>query len=71
MVPQIPRNLEEVNIENEWAETWSATLFLSTLDNNWGFAIFATSENYKVLQRCSEIYIDGAFKTCPSPSPNF
>jgi hypothetical protein len=71
MVPQIPRNLEEVNIENEWAETWSATLFLSTLDNNWGFAIFATSENYKVLQRCSEIYIDGTFKTCPSPYSQF
>jgi hypothetical protein len=71
MVPPIPRNVGEVEIDDEWAETWSGTRFLSTVDHNWGFAIFATSNNYKVLQRCSEIYIDGTFKTCPSPYSQF
>lgn len=60
-----------MKIEDEWAETWCGVQFLSKLANNWGFAIFATAANYKMLQRCSEICIDGTFKTCPAPYHQF
>jgi len=33
--------------------------------------MFVTEPNLKILQRCSTIYIDGTFKTCPKPYQQF
>lgn len=44
--PLIPHNVNEVLIENEWAEIWSGTDFLCHQDNDWGVQIFGTDENF-------------------------
>lgn len=67
LVPPIPRHIADVAIDGEWAETWNGNPFLSMIDNNWGLAVFSTDNNFKILNRCAEIYIDGTFKSCPVP----
>ena len=67
LIPQIPRVIADVRIEGEWANTWSQERFLLHLDNDWGIAVFATDENLQRLQLCHDVYMDGTFRTCPSP----
>lgn len=71
LVPPIPRVCADVRIEGEWANTWLHERFLLHLDNDWGVAVFATDENMQKLQRCHDVYIDGTFRTCPSPYTQF
>jgi hypothetical protein len=71
MLPPIPGDVDDVDIMAEWAETWSGGRFLSYQDNQWGLLIFATDDNFRRLQRCQDIYIDGTFKTCPAPYGQF
>lgn len=67
LLPPIPHSIDDVEINGEWGRTWSHRPFLSLLDNNWGILLFVTGANLKILQRCTTIYIDGTFRTCPKP----
>ncbi|GFO39893.1 hypothetical protein PoB_006639800 [Plakobranchus ocellatus] len=71
VVPPIPQVCADVRIEGEWANTWLQERFLLYLDNDWGVAVFATDENMQRLQRCHDVYINGTFRTCPSPYTQF
>ena len=71
LLPPIPHAIEDVSINGEWGRTWAHRPFLSLLDNDWGISVFVTEANLKILQRCSTIYIDGTFKTCPKPYQQF
>ena len=70
-LPPLPQDIDEVDIAGEWARNWRGQPLLSHLDNDWGIAIFCTTENIRILQRCETIYIDGTFKTCPAPYSQF
>ena len=67
LLPPIPQIIDDVVVEDEWAETWRGDQFLSLLYNEIGISIFATEENIETLERCNTIYLDGTFKTCPVP----
>ena len=71
LIPPIPHDVHDVEIENEWSETWTGELFLSHQDNDWGISIFATDDNLRKLQRCETVYMDGTFKSCPQPYVQF
>jgi hypothetical protein len=45
LVPNIPWEVDDVEIEGTWAETWSGDYFLLHQDNDWGILLFATPEN--------------------------
>ena len=62
-LPPLPH---DIDIAGEWGRTWRGQPFLSHLDIDWGFAIFSSEANVRILQRC-ETYIDGSLNTCPSP----
>jgi len=66
-VPPIPRTIDEVDICDQWALTWSGEKFLQLLDSDWGIAVFATDENLAVMGQCSELYVDGTFRSTPRP----
>ena len=67
MRPPILADIDDVVIDDVWAETWSAEQYLFHLDNDWGVAIFGTEDNLRFNGTCSEIYLDGTFKTAPHP----
>ena len=71
LLPPIPHDIDEVNIEGEWRETWNGDRFFRQKDGNWGNLIFATKANLKILEKCTTVYIDGTFKTCPGPYAQF
>jgi hypothetical protein len=66
-VPRIPRTVTDVNIAGVWAETWNGDNFLAHIDNAWAVVVFATDENFTVLQQCRDLFIDGTFRTAPRP----
>ncbi|PIK32840.1 hypothetical protein BSL78_30347 [Apostichopus japonicus] len=71
LIPPIPHTVEEVVIADEWAETWGGRRYLSLQDNDWGNLVFCTDSSYGKLQQCSVLYMDGTFKTCPTPYTQF
>jgi len=63
-LPKLPKTLDDVKIEGEWAETCDGETFLmpnSTKD----LVLFSTNDNLQRLSECKTIYVDGTFKTCP------
>ena len=70
-VPPILRNVDDVNIDGEWANTWQGFRNLVHLDNDWGIAVFATDANIETLENCRHVYIDGTFRTVPNPYRQF
>ena len=70
-VPDIPATILDVAIQGQWAETWSGDEFLLYLDNIWGVAIFATEAYLRRLRKCTDVYMDGTFRTCPHPYGQF
>jgi hypothetical protein len=66
-MPQIPRNVLDVNVTAPWSRTWTDEKFLLWKDNQWGILVFGTKENMVVLKKCRYIYIDGTFRTAPKP----
>ena len=67
MMPPIPESFEEVDPQNEWAETWIGERFLTLNDREWGVLAYATDEDLRNLARCDTLYIDGTFKSAPNP----
>ena len=61
-IPPVPHDVDEVQIEDAWADTWFNERFLQHLDNDWGIAVFATEENLSNLAQCEVVYMDGTFK---------
>ena len=56
-VPNIPHRVDDVGIEDTWGETWSGDDYLLHQDNDWGILIFATTENFRCLRKCADVYI--------------
>lgn len=71
LLPDIPHNIEDVNIDGDWAETWRGLRHLVALDNDWGITVFGTDEDLELLGNCTEIYVDGTFRTAPFPYNQF
>ena len=67
LMPAILENVDNVQFENESTETWEGEHFILHQDNEWGLVVFATDEAIQTLQRCSSVFIDGTFKSCPCP----
>ena len=44
-VPEIPETVEQVELNNEWAETLDGDRNLLHIDNDWGIAVLATNED--------------------------
>ena len=57
----------DIQIDGEWAETWQRIPHLIRLDNDWGIAVFGTNNNMEIIERWSNIYIDGTFRSAPQP----
>ena len=57
VLPPIPHHLGEVEIGGTWAESWNGAPFLSKLDNQDGYAVFATQRSLQRLARCSQVGI--------------
>lgn len=70
-MPPIPNSIQNVAVNSEWAKTWKGRQFLSFQDNNIGVAIFTTKRLLKVLQKADCLYVDGTFRTAPSPYKQF
>ena len=71
LMPPTPGEIQDVEIVGEWERTWTDRQFLSHQDNDWGLLVFATNQNFRHLQQCENVYIDGTFKTCPQPYEQF
>ena len=67
LVPTIPWEVGDMEIEG----TWAGDYFLLHQDNDWGILLFATPENLEGLSRCTDVYVDGTFRTCPRPYSQF
>ena len=65
--PPIPSRIEDVEITDEWGETWQGRRYLSLCDNDWAVSVFATDRNLRKLRECQTIYMDGTFRSCPEP----
>ena len=66
-LPPIPQNIQEVNVEGQWAQTWRGHNFLSLQDNALGILVFVTIPFLHILCEVETIFIDGTFKTAPRP----
>ena len=60
LVPPIPANVDEVVVEDVWAQTWREENFLMD-QNNMGILCFATESDLQKLATCNIIYVDGTF----------
>lgn len=65
--PPVPTTIQDVAITGEWSRTWHDKNFLTHIDNGWGVAIFATDKSLRILASCSTIFVDGTFRSAPSP----
>ena len=66
LVAPIPRNVDDVNIDGDWANTWQGFQNLVHLDNDWGIAVFETDANIETLENCRHVCIDGTFRMVPN-----
>ena len=66
-VPEVPHSIDDISIHGPWKRSWSNDRFLLQQDNDWGMLLYAINDNLKNLRECTEIYIDGTFRTCPNP----
>ena len=62
-----PRDIQGVIIQGPWANTWNGMRNLLAQSNRIGVAIFVSDENMRALSACSDIYVDGTFRTAPHP----
>lgn len=65
--PAIPRRVRDVTVRGQWKRTWKGETFLVHQDTHWGILLFMSPICAARLQHCSNIYVDGTFKTCPKP----
>lgn len=65
--PSIPRRVRDIVVRGKWRKTWNSKDFLVHQDNTFGLMIFMSQKCAVALQKCSDIYVDGTFATCPKP----
>jgi hypothetical protein len=70
-VPALPVDIDDVDIQGDWARTRRGNQFLNHIDNQWGLAIFTTSKLIRALANSDCAYIDGTFRTAPYPYDQF
>jgi MULE transposase domain len=70
-MPAIPRTIQDVVVDGDWAKTWKGRKFLTYQDNNMGLAVFTTKRLLKALQKADCLYVDGTFRTAPRPYQQF
>jgi hypothetical protein len=66
-VPYTPRDIDDINIEGSYAQSWRNKRFLLHQDNDWGITIFGTRRNLHALDQCQQLYMDATFRTAPRP----
>jgi len=64
---EIPNDVDDVVIEDEWSQTWQGRNNLIHQDNDWEIVIFGTDRNLRLLRRGDTIFADVTFRTCPHP----
>ena len=67
LIPPIPANIGQVDIQGAWAQTWGGARKLLSIDNQLGVVVFASQRELEVLSRCTQIFIDGTFRSAPHP----
>ena len=67
LMPRIPRDIQDVDVNGVWARTWSGQDYLLVEDNDRGHLIFATDDDLRILRRCPDLFMDATFSTCPDP----
>ena len=55
LMPPIPQTVEQVAVEGEWAMTWTGDQFLSKHNQEHGFLVFGTEDNFRRLGRCDQV----------------
>jgi len=63
-LPKLPKTKDDVVLEGEWAQTLDGEPFVLPHVNN-DMVIFTTDKSLEVLTKCSTVYVDGTFKSCP------
>ncbi|XP_074655654.1 uncharacterized protein LOC141909168 [Tubulanus polymorphus] len=66
-MPEIPHDIDSVNVAGEWARCWNGRRFLLHHDNDWGILIFGADRNLRALNVSNTLYMDGTFRTAPRP----
>ena len=61
--PPIPHNIQQVQINGMFAQTFLGERYLLHLDNGIGVAIFATDFELRHMGNAQTLYVDGTFKT--------
>ena len=62
-IPPIPASINDVDVRDSWAETWTGEPFILEQNNNIGCVIFCTNEDLLSLLNCEIVFIDGTFRT--------
>ncbi|KAI8494008.1 hypothetical protein Bbelb_283550 [Branchiostoma belcheri] len=57
LAPPIPYDVADVEIPDQWRETWVGRQYLSHQDNVGGIVV--------KMRHCRVLYMDGTFKSCP------
>ena len=70
-MPPIPRTINDVIIDGVWAETWNGEHWLKYANRNIGLFVFTTNDNLDKLSQCTDIHVDGTFKSVPAPFRQF
>ena len=70
-IPGIPKSIQDVVFDGDWAKTWKGRTFLSHQENNVGIAVFTTKKLLKALHKADCLYVDGTFRTAPKPYQQF
>ena len=63
----VPASINDVDVRDSWAETWTGEPFILGQDNNMGCVIFCTNEDLLSLLNCEIVFIDGTFRSKSSP----
>ena len=51
LIPEIPNEIEDVDIVGEYSRTWDGDSFLSRIDNDWEIAVFATEKKHQAVAK--------------------
>ena len=54
-MPPIPRTVQEVDVQGEWAATWGGDQFLSKNNRQHGYLVFTTDDNLDKLCHCDQV----------------
>ena len=63
-MPELPKEIKNIQLEGEWATTLAGSDFLLHKDDK--MIILSTDSNFKILTQSDTAFMDGTFKSFPS-----